>query len=232
MIKAIQTKYNGYHFRSRLEARWAVFFDTLKIPYQYELEGFDLGIAWYLPDFYLSEWGIWIEIKPTLPMDDIVEQDGELILILHKNDLRPTEIVKFFVLQQEWNKAKNKSKAHYICYGTPGVPKIEINGAKWKILDGSIAINPIQLEGNMLLPVNAFAMVDGKKELDIWPYYMDKKYLSPEIIEQHNNHSKYLYANPVFPEQFIPRLYEGKGVAYDTPNLLTAYEKARSYRFE
>lgn len=26
---AIQTEYNGYLFRSRLEARWAVFFDAL-----------------------------------------------------------------------------------------------------------------------------------------------------------------------------------------------------------
>jgi hypothetical protein len=26
--KAIETHYKGYRFRSRLEARWAVFFDT------------------------------------------------------------------------------------------------------------------------------------------------------------------------------------------------------------
>jgi hypothetical protein len=37
-IKPIETRYNGYRFRSRLEARWAVFFDTLGIEYQYELE--------------------------------------------------------------------------------------------------------------------------------------------------------------------------------------------------
>ena len=28
-IKAIETSYKGYLFRSRLEARWAVFFDAL-----------------------------------------------------------------------------------------------------------------------------------------------------------------------------------------------------------
>jgi hypothetical protein len=38
-IAAIQTHYNGYHFRSRLEARWAVFFDECGIRYQYEPEG-------------------------------------------------------------------------------------------------------------------------------------------------------------------------------------------------
>jgi hypothetical protein len=30
-IVAIPTRYKGYHFRSRLEARWAVFFDALGI---------------------------------------------------------------------------------------------------------------------------------------------------------------------------------------------------------
>jgi hypothetical protein len=41
-MQAIETAYNGYRFRSRLEARWAVFFDALGIRYQYEKEGFDL----------------------------------------------------------------------------------------------------------------------------------------------------------------------------------------------
>ena len=43
MIKPIETVYNGYRFRSRLEARWAVFFDQLGIKNEYEKEGFDLG---------------------------------------------------------------------------------------------------------------------------------------------------------------------------------------------
>lgn len=64
-MKAIDTIYNGYKFRSRLEARWAVFFDELEIKYKYEVEGFDLGDAgWYLPDFWLPEIEAWIEIKP------------------------------------------------------------------------------------------------------------------------------------------------------------------------
>jgi hypothetical protein len=42
-IKAKETHYNGYRFRSRLEARWAVFFDALDIKYEYEKEGFDLS---------------------------------------------------------------------------------------------------------------------------------------------------------------------------------------------
>lgn len=41
-IKSIETYYNGYRFRSRLEARWAVFFDAAGIKYEYEPEGFEL----------------------------------------------------------------------------------------------------------------------------------------------------------------------------------------------
>lgn len=71
MLKAIETRYKGYRFRSRLEARWAVFFDALAIKWEYEIEGFDLGsIGLYLPDFCLSERGYWIEIKGKLPTED------------------------------------------------------------------------------------------------------------------------------------------------------------------
>jgi hypothetical protein len=55
-IKPIDTLYKGYLFRSRLEARWAKFFDALGIQWEYEKEGYDLGDAgWYLPDFWLPQ---------------------------------------------------------------------------------------------------------------------------------------------------------------------------------
>lgn len=65
-IKAIETRYAGCRFRSRLEARWAVFFDTLGIEWQYEPEGFELPSGWYLPDFLLSlkQGRVWFEVKP------------------------------------------------------------------------------------------------------------------------------------------------------------------------
>lgn len=69
-IKAIQTAYKGYHFRSRLEARWAVFFDALGVKYQYEPQGFEIvspdnenEMVRYLPDFYLPQSGTWVEVK-------------------------------------------------------------------------------------------------------------------------------------------------------------------------
>ncbi len=66
-MKAIETIYNGYRFRSRLEARWAVFFDTLGVKWEYEGEGYDLNGTWYLPDFWLPEQECFIEIKGAEP---------------------------------------------------------------------------------------------------------------------------------------------------------------------
>ena len=69
-IKAIETVYNGYRFRSRLEARWAVFFDEARIKYEYEPEGYEVGgledgPIRYLPDFYLPDFGVHCEVKPN-----------------------------------------------------------------------------------------------------------------------------------------------------------------------
>lgn len=76
-MKAIQTFYKGYKFRSRLEARWAVFFDALDIEWQYETEGFELGKGlYYLPDFYLPDLlgkKAWIEVKPDIPYPDDID---------------------------------------------------------------------------------------------------------------------------------------------------------------
>lgn len=62
-IKPIETHYDGHRFRSRLEARWAVFFNTLGIKYQYEVEGYEMGDLRYLPDFHIPSLDRWFEIK-------------------------------------------------------------------------------------------------------------------------------------------------------------------------
>jgi len=65
-IKAIETHYKGYRFRSRLEARWAVFFDAIGIDWEYEKEGYQLPCGNYLPDFWLPSFsgGMFAEVKP------------------------------------------------------------------------------------------------------------------------------------------------------------------------
>jgi len=68
-IKAIPTKYKGYYFRSRLEARWAVFFDVAEIKWEYEPQGFSVDGTPYLPDFYLPELRCYFEVKGTSEYD-------------------------------------------------------------------------------------------------------------------------------------------------------------------
>lgn len=80
-VKPIETHYNGYRFRSRLEARWAVFFDALGVKYEYEPEGFQKNGLCYLPDFrvqchgYRGECNIgsrplYIEVKGKMNAED------------------------------------------------------------------------------------------------------------------------------------------------------------------
>lgn len=72
-IKAIQTEYKGYKFRSRLEARWAVFFDAAGIKWEYEPQGFECEDGTrYLPDFYLPEYDWYAEVKA--PRSGAVEE--------------------------------------------------------------------------------------------------------------------------------------------------------------
>ncbi|MCD7724942.1 MAG: hypothetical protein LUI12_05235 [Clostridiales bacterium] len=75
--KAIQTEYKGYLFRSRLEARWAVFFDACDVSWEYEPEGFELGNGqYYLPDFLLhgvegrAAGDLYVEVKGVMTKAD------------------------------------------------------------------------------------------------------------------------------------------------------------------
>lgn len=72
-IKAIETKYKGYRFRSKTEAYWAKFFDLIGIEWAFEAEGYELSSgAWYLPDFWLPTFnkGMYVEVKPRTHDDD------------------------------------------------------------------------------------------------------------------------------------------------------------------
>lgn len=91
-IKAIETKYKGYRFRSRLEARWAVFFNAIGWQWEYEKEGYDLPSGKYLPDFWISTIDSWVEIKGESPGDgerlmatELAIHTGKCVYILSGN---------------------------------------------------------------------------------------------------------------------------------------------------
>lgn len=81
-IKPIETEYAGYKFRSRLEARWAVFFDACGVDWEYEPQGYTLQDGTkYLPDFLLhgveldsldlhkEETDLYVEVKGVVTDD-------------------------------------------------------------------------------------------------------------------------------------------------------------------
>ncbi len=88
-IKAKPTVYGARQFRSRLEAKWASFFDLCG--WQYEYEPYDLG-AWS-PDFLLlGTKKVLVEVKPITVFDADTQSkmetaasaagwDGELMLV-------------------------------------------------------------------------------------------------------------------------------------------------------
>lgn len=64
MIRAKQTLYRGILFRSMLEARWAVLMDLIGLRFEYEPKQFQVNCGYYLPDFWLPDIGVWLELKP------------------------------------------------------------------------------------------------------------------------------------------------------------------------
>jgi len=86
-IKPLETLWNGNRYRSRLEARWAVFLESLKIDFEYEREGYQTKSGrGYLPDFWLPNVGVrgvappgtWLEIKPNEPSGEEMSDLGDV----------------------------------------------------------------------------------------------------------------------------------------------------------
>lgn len=66
----IPTTYKSVRFRSRLEARWAAFFDLIEWDWTYE----PIDLAGYIPDFGIRfEAGrvLVLEVKPALTIEDL-----------------------------------------------------------------------------------------------------------------------------------------------------------------
>jgi hypothetical protein len=92
VIKAIETRAFGHHFRSRTEARFATFLHHAGVPWEYEPEGYELHAGRYLPDFRIRpDWApdqVWVEIKPPSDtVDDprwpeLARDSGMIFLVL------------------------------------------------------------------------------------------------------------------------------------------------------
>lgn len=124
-IKAIETRYKGYRFRSRLEARWAVFFDAFPLRWEYEPEGYDLGKAgFYLPDFYLPdlEGGMFVEVKPD---DESLKDNEEKFLTLTEKTGKKLLLAVGVPAQREYwvfDGGDELYKRYYACFQKKYLP--------------------------------------------------------------------------------------------------------------
>lgn len=82
----IDTEYKGYFFRSRLEARWAVFFEKMGWRWEYEVEGYELPSGRYLPDFYFPDLNCYAEVKHRRLNEQEYKLCKELTEIITEND--------------------------------------------------------------------------------------------------------------------------------------------------
>ena len=62
-ITPLPSYYKHTKFRSRLEARWAAYFDMIGCKWEYEPEGYSLPSGNYCPDFLCGD-GFFVEVKP------------------------------------------------------------------------------------------------------------------------------------------------------------------------
>jgi hypothetical protein len=76
--RSLETTYDGCTYRSRVEARWAIWFDSVGLRFQYEPQGFAIRSGAYLPDFWVEGWRMFLEIKGVEPTDEERQKCADL----------------------------------------------------------------------------------------------------------------------------------------------------------
>jgi hypothetical protein len=214
MIKAIETSYKGYRFRSRTEARWAIWLDAMGIKWDYEYEGYNLGSAgYYLPDFLIQlPWR-----SHDIAIMGAIKGFGEFFF-----EVKPYENVEY----NDKHAALTKTlDTPLICvHGVPDLHKDKLTGIvtpKYKVLYYD--------KGEMLVP-------DSKKSDSVFYFYSGKDENKHCLALCARDADTYQPLNFfVKRRRIVNRPY----IEYDIPEvsdtsniLVSAYQKAMSARFE
>lgn len=119
-IAVIPTPYAGVRFRSRSEARWAVFFDALHLEWTWEPEAYQTHAGRYQPDFWVENLyvdrgdehallrGAFVEVKgaPPTPHEhqlalDLCHATAKPVLILEGQPGRDPAVF-LYVPGEDW----------------------------------------------------------------------------------------------------------------------------------
>lgn len=112
-INPMKTTYKGIHFKSLLEARWAVFFDTLSLRWKYEPRQYRLGYyPGYLQEQDAVQRGYYrYEQRPKYGFDgellytpDFALWDFDTFVEVKPNELTKTEEIKIVRLARQTGK--------------------------------------------------------------------------------------------------------------------------------
>lgn len=217
-ITPLETRYAGCRFRSRLEARWAVFFDTLGIKWEYEPQGYTVGPDKrpYLPDFLLPELQTFVEVK-----GETERLDARLLVELAREH---GEVPFTLVLGPVPTMSRGKVPTHalftpvfdFTDYTGGNSPQRSVVDAAFTALekltkDEQGAVKALMHhQGRVRVAVHQAFFVGAGGHWALMPFGNPNAFWTPEKI---------LDPGPVWP--VIPQ-----------PRLKTAYEAARSARFE
>lgn len=75
---AIGATYRGQRYRTRSEAKWAIVFTQLDIPFYYQPSHYRLASGTYQPDFWLPSIESYVEVKPQNVQDPRYTELGEM----------------------------------------------------------------------------------------------------------------------------------------------------------
>lgn len=81
---AVEIIYKDRNFKSKLEGKWAAYFDLLGVDFGYEIEyAFETPVGRYCPDFFIPSTGHFIEVKATREL--LTESERLKIKFLNDN---------------------------------------------------------------------------------------------------------------------------------------------------
>jgi len=232
-LKAIETVYSGCKFRSRLEARWAVFFNFLGINWEYEPEGYSLEkVGGYLPDFWLPEMECFFEVKGPAPTEYDVLKAKQLsiesgyIVILASGQIS-TKIISVGKADWEWPSNGFNLSLFAGNFWDTWVSRL-FNFGHWNyLLDKDLPPFIKDQFPNELIPSSPSS--ERRRKLA----ELDKQYYRNKYNREHPRYVNGRYEKSV---NWVLSNSNGFGFSLEPDDCLTeiskAYEKARMARFE